>query len=59
LAIAVEKIKLKLHIFGHIHGGHGDTTSNGTRFMNASAVNEGYWPAYEPHIVEIDISSGK
>lgn len=53
LALVVEKIKPRLHIFGHIHGGHGDETHNGTRFINASVVNEEYWPVYEPHIVEL------
>lgn len=53
LAVVVEKIKPRLHIFGHIHGGHGDEIHSGTRFINASVVNEEYWPVYEPHIVEI------
>ena len=53
LALVVEKIKPRLHIFGHIHGGHGDETHNATRFINASVVNEEYWPVYEPHIVEL------
>ena len=53
LAVVVEKIKPRLHIFGHIHGGHGDETHSGIRFINASVVNEDYWPVYEPHIVEI------
>ena len=53
LAVVVEKIKPRLHIFGHIHGGHGDETHSGIRFINASVVNEDYWPVYEPHIVEL------
>lgn len=54
LAKAVEKIRPKLHVFGHIHGGHGDATESGTRFVNASVVNEGYWLVFEPHVIEIN-----
>jgi len=52
LAVVVEKIKPRLHIFGHIHGGHGGEIHSGTRFINAFVVDEEYWPVYEHHIVE-------
>jgi Icc-related predicted phosphoesterase len=55
LAKAVEEIKPRLHVFGHIHGGHGSSASDGTQFVNASVVNEAYWPVYEPQVVEIEI----
>jgi Icc-related predicted phosphoesterase len=54
LALAVERVKPKLHVFGHIHGGHGASTHNGTQFINASVLDEQYRTAFEPLIVELD-----
>jgi Icc-related predicted phosphoesterase len=59
LAKAVGQIKPRLHIFGHIHGGHGLLTANGMCFVNASVVNEAYRLVHEPQVVEIDVSSGQ
>jgi Icc-related predicted phosphoesterase len=56
LAKTVEQIKPRLHIFGHIHGGHGSSAGDGTRFVNASVVNEAYRLVNEPQIVEIEVS---
>lgn len=39
---AVEARRPKLHVFGHIHGGAGAFSSNGTQFVNASFLNESY-----------------
>ena len=55
LAKAVKQIRPRLHVFGHIHGGRGESTSNETRFVNASVVNEAYRLVYEPQVVEIDV----
>jgi Icc-related predicted phosphoesterase len=57
LAKAVERIKPRLNIFGHIHGGHGQLTANGMQFVNASVVDEAYRLVHEPQAVEIDVSS--
>lgn len=54
LAKVVEEIKPRLHVFGHVHGGHGSFMGNGTQFVNASVVNEAYRLVYEPHVVEIE-----
>jgi Icc-related predicted phosphoesterase len=59
LAKAVERIKPRLNIVGHIHGGHGQVTANCTRFLNASVVNEAYHLVHEPQIVEIDVTHEK
>ncbi len=55
LAKTVDQIKPRLHVFGHIHGGHGSSTGIETRFVNASVVNEAYRLVYEPQVVEIEI----
>jgi len=57
LAKAIEQIRPRLNIFGHIHGGHGQMTANGTQFVNASVVDEAYRLVHEPQVVEIDVSS--
>ena len=39
---AIDKIKPKIHICGHIHEGYGQTTSSKTKFINASVLDEKY-----------------
>ena len=56
LAKAVEQIKPRLHVFGHIHGGHGLSSGKDTQFVNASVVNEAYRLVHEPQVVEIEVS---
>ena len=38
----VKKIKPKLHVFGHIHGGYGRELRDQTCFVNASILNDNY-----------------
>lgn len=38
----------KLHIFGHIHEGYGEFEDCGTKYINASHVNECYRPVNKP-----------
>jgi len=57
LAKAVEQIKPRLHVFGHIHGGYGSFTRDRTRFVNASVVNEAYQLIHQPQVVKIDVSA--
>ena len=48
LAEVVHLRKPRLHVFGHIHTGHGQTTIGDTIFCNVSVVDEHYdvrWPA--------------
>lgn len=46
---------LKLHVFGHIHSGHGKDIINNTVFVNASYINERYEPDYNKIVVDIKI----
>jgi Icc-related predicted phosphoesterase len=56
LAEVVEKLASRLHLFGHIHGGHGRVRgSNGCEFVNASVLNELYLRVHEPQIVDLEI----
>lgn len=42
LRTRVDKVKPKIHIFGHIHGSAGYKYNNSTHFINASVLNERY-----------------
>lgn len=44
---------LKLHIFGHIHCGYGQTERFGVKFVNASNCDEEYNPTQPPIVIEI------
>lgn len=45
--------RLKLHVFGHIHFGYGETEKFGVRFVNASNCDEDYLPANSPIVVDL------
>jgi Icc-related predicted phosphoesterase len=54
LRTAVENLpELKLHIFGHIHSGHGKTIVNGVKYVNVAICNEMYDPCNEVTVVEV------
>ncbi|HEY5214701.1 MAG TPA: metallophosphatase domain-containing protein [Acidobacteriaceae bacterium] len=56
LTKVVENIAPRLHLFGHIHGGHGRVRdSAGTEFVNASVLNEMYMLVHEPQVVDLEI----
>lgn len=50
---AVEHIKPKLHVFGHIHEAYGYEENFGTRFYNASVLDINYQLANRPFNVEL------
>ncbi len=54
LAIAVQRVRPKLHVFGHIHGGHGTCERDGIRYVNASVLDENYRIAYGPQVATMD-----
>ncbi|HTF04846.1 MAG TPA: metallophosphoesterase family protein [Bacteroidia bacterium] len=49
----VQAIKPRFHICGHIHEAYGTVDAGGTRFMNASILNEDYIICNPPMIFEI------
>jgi Icc-related predicted phosphoesterase len=55
LAEAIQQIRPRLHVFGHIHGGQGQLSSGGTLYVNASVVNEAYRLVHAPQVVEIEV----
>jgi Icc-related predicted phosphoesterase len=50
---AVRRVKPKLHVFGHIHGGYGEDHDGTTHFVNASLLDERYQPVNQPIVVEL------
>ena len=62
LLAAVERIKPKYHIFGHIHEGYGITKNAHTTFINASMCDGAYNPMNPPIVFDwdrTDIASGR
>jgi Icc-related predicted phosphoesterase len=53
LLLAVERIKPKIHLFGHIHEDYGIKEVAGTTFINASIMNLAYFPVNEPIIIDL------
>lgn len=49
----IEEVKPKVHVCGHIHEGYGNIQKGGTRFINASVVNESYELVNKPVVFEI------
>lgn len=50
---AVNKVKPKFHIFGHVHASYGLINYEGTTFINASIMNEAYDPEHKPWVFEL------
>lgn len=55
LVDAIERVKPKYHIFGHIHDMYGKQEHDGVIHLNASVLNDRYHPVRAGHIIEIDI----
>lgn len=49
-----DRIKPRLHIFGHIHEGYGQVEVNGIKFVNASVVNAAYKPVNKAIVIDLD-----
>lgn len=53
LHAAVDRIKPKVHAFGHIHLSHGTGRAGNTLFVNASICTERYDPWQAPVVVDL------
>jgi Icc-related predicted phosphoesterase len=52
---AVLRVKPKLHVFGHVHGGYGQELGpNGTCMVNCAVVNEEYVLTNAPTVVTLE-----
>lgn len=55
LADRVEQLRVKAHIFGHIHEGYGQTDQNGVRYVNASTCTIRYRPDNPPITLDVSV----
>eukprot|EP00670_Eutreptiella_braarudii_P027067 CAMPEP_0174385614 /NCGR_PEP_ID=MMETSP0811_2-20130205/126720_1 /TAXON_ID=73025 ORGANISM="Eutreptiella gymnastica-like, Strain CCMP1594" /NCGR_SAMPLE_ID=MMETSP0811_2 /ASSEMBLY_ACC=CAM_ASM_000667 /LENGTH=227 /DNA_ID=CAMNT_0015539995 /DNA_START=17 /DNA_END=697 /DNA_ORIENTATION=+ len=57
----IQKVRPRLVVSGHIHGAHGladgKGRASGTRFVNAAICGTGYKAAWDPLVVQLDLSS--
>lgn len=53
LLLAVDRIRPKIHAFGHIHHSHGQWSDGTTQFINASICTEQHEPLNPPIVVDI------
>ena len=53
LFTTIRDLKLKLHVFGHIHDGYGIEVKNNIMFVNAAICTEQYKPINAPRTVQI------
>lgn len=49
----VKEVQPKIHVFGHIHESYGTVEEGGTKFFNASIVNDEYRVRNAPFVIEI------
>ncbi len=50
----VQRIKPKIHAFGHIHGSYGREEKNNILFLNSSVLNESYTIVNDPHVIDYE-----
>jgi Icc-related predicted phosphoesterase len=53
LLAAVQRVRPRLHVFGHIHEAYGEIEVGGTRFVNACACTLSYVPTQPPIVVDL------
>jgi len=53
LRAAVERVRPRLHVFGHIHEGYGEYEEAGTKFVNASICTLSYDPTNPALVVDL------
>lgn len=53
LARRIQELSLKLHVFGHVHVGHGIEKHEKTTFVNACICDIDYRPVQAPIVVEL------
>ncbi len=49
----LERLRLKMHVFGHIHESHGQLSLNDCLFVNASTCDSSFKPLNPPIVVDL------
>jgi len=52
LLVAIRRVRLALHVFGHIHKSYGVASMGGAVFVNAALAGPGYRLTRQPIVVE-------
>lgn len=52
--VVTGRVRPRLHVFGHIHGGHGTFAVGPTLFVNASICDEAYRPDFGPVVLDLE-----
>jgi len=50
---ALQRVKPKVHVFGHVHEDRGVTPQNGTTFINACICNRYFMAVYDPIVFDL------
>jgi len=50
---AVNRVKPRVHVFGHVHEGYGVLKQQPTTFINACSVNRAYKPVNKPIVFDL------
>lgn len=53
LLTRVRDVSPAVHLFGHIHEGHGRTDRDGVAYFNVCTMNEHYRRAYSPVVIDV------
>lgn len=59
LTTVQKRLKLKYHVFGHIHEGYGITSDGKVIFVNASTCDINYLPNNSPIVFDITLPNGR
>lgn len=59
LSKVIEKVRPRVHAFGHIHEGYGQWSERGTTYVNASTCDFHYEPSNPPVVLDYDLGDGK
>jgi predicted phosphodiesterase len=58
LRAAIDRVRPRLHVFGHIHEGAGTHVEGGALFVNASNCTVSYQPTNPPIVVDLPLDRG-
>lgn len=53
MLLAVQRVKPKLHIFGHVHSAYGRVDGPETTFVNCALANEKYHLVHQPVVIDL------
>lgn len=48
-----DRVQPRLHVFGHIHAGHGTYEEDEIRYVNACLTGDDRKPAHQPYVMEL------